>query len=113
MLGRGAWRAFRALHLGSKNTDSLRFAATGVALLLLAPLGYLFSDAMAIGDPSVANIGVAVATSLLPVSLGASFVTSWRGSAPGRRIDLALLLLSGQWCAVLAANGFLPLTLWR
>ncbi|WKW12925.1 AarF/UbiB family protein [Pseudogemmatithrix spongiicola] len=113
ILARGTWRGLRAIRHRAAGADPLRYATIGIALLLLAPVAYLFTDAMAIGDPTFANLGVAAATLLLPISLLASLAAIIGRGTAGRRVDLVLLVLATQWCTVLAANGFLPLMLWR
>ena len=105
---RGDWR--------SSWRDEPMWAATlCLSLLAVAPLLYLTQDFLAIGDPTPANVSVALLTLLLPISLVASVflrVRSGLGSI-GARIDLFAMLGLMQWLCVLAAWGLVPLALWR
>ncbi|MEO6447579.1 MAG: serine hydrolase domain-containing protein [Gemmatimonadaceae bacterium] len=111
--GVGGGRVVRAIRSGHLRDEPLRWAVAGVALLFVTPLLYLVTPALAIGDPSAANIAVAVATGLLPVAVGASMVESWRRERAARTRNLVALGAVLQWCVQLAWWGLLPLMLWR
>jgi hypothetical protein len=86
-----------------------------VLLLALTPLLYLGEPALALGDPTISNVAMAVVTGLLPIALGVSFFERWRAGLQTRgAVADAIVLVAGlQWCAVLVAWHMLPLALWR
>ncbi len=104
-----AWRQRRL------RTAPLRWTAGALLLLLGAPLLYLTESFLAIGDPTPANLAVALATGLLPVALVASLAGRVRGGLRTwtARLEAVALGAALQWCLVLAAWGLLPLMLWR
>ncbi|MCU0627406.1 MAG: hypothetical protein MUF21_13115, partial [Gemmatimonadaceae bacterium] len=76
---------------------------------------YLGQPALAIGDPTPANIAVAVLSGLLPVASMLA-LSRYAKRATWRRADacdVAALVGMLQWSVTLAAAGLLPLTLWR
>ncbi len=86
-----------------------------MAALLLAPLLYLTQSFLAIGDATVANVAVAIATGALPIALFVAAVKR-AASQPGggwARLDAVALVGALQWCVVLALWELLPLVLWR
>jgi hypothetical protein len=104
-----AWRQRR---LGA---EPLRWTAAALLLLLGAPLLYLTESFLAIGDPTPANVAMAVTTGLLPVALVASLAGRVRNGLQNwtARLEAVALGAALQWCLVLAAWGLLPLMLWR
>lgn len=104
-----AWRRRRLAD------ESLRWTAGVLLLLVLAPLLYLTQPMLAIGDPTVANIAMAVLTGLLPLAIVGSLVQRWRRGRGSRVawLDIVALVAALQWCSVLAWWGLLPLMLWR
>jgi len=103
------WRQRR---LGS---EPLRWTAGALLLLLGAPLLYLSESFLAIGNPTPANVAVALATGLLPVALVASLAGRARHGLGNwaARLEAVALGAAIQWCLVLATWGLLPLMLWR
>jgi hypothetical protein len=95
--------------------EPLRWTAGALLLLCSAPLLYLGESFLAIGDPTPANLVMALATGLVPLAMVASLVGRVRGGLGHRTARVELLMLVGalQWCLVLAAWGLLPLMLWR
>jgi len=103
------WRQRR---LGS---EPLRWTAGALLLLLGAPLLYLSESFLAIGNPTPANVAVALATGLLPVALVASLAGRARHGLGNwaARLEAVALGAAIQWCLVLATWGLLPLMLCR
>jgi CubicO group peptidase (beta-lactamase class C family) len=111
----GGWRSARAWHHGRLCDEPLRFAAAALAVLSAAPLLYVVTPFMAIGDPTMANVAAGLATGLLPIGLAASLIAHWRRglASRGARLEGLVLVAALQWCVVLAVWGMLPLMLWR
>ncbi|MDX2208349.1 MAG: serine hydrolase domain-containing protein [Gemmatimonadales bacterium] len=95
--------------------ETLRWASGVLLVLVLAPLLYLTQPMLAIGDPTVANLAMALLTGLLPLAIAGSLVLRWRRGVRNwaARFDVLALVAALQWCAVLAWWGLLPLMLWR
>jgi CubicO group peptidase (beta-lactamase class C family) len=111
----GAVRSVVALRRGAWRGEPLRWPALCLALLVVAPGLYLTQSFLAIGDPTPANVAMALLTGALPVALvvgGAQRVRAGIGTL-GARLDLAAIAGLLQWCAVLAAWGLVPLVMWR
>jgi CubicO group peptidase (beta-lactamase class C family) len=108
-------RATSAWRRGRVRDEPLRWTAGALLLLCSAPLLYLGESFLAIGDPTPANLVMALATGLVPLAMVASLVGRVRGGLGHRTARVELLMLVGalQWCLVLAAWGLLPLMLWR
>jgi CubicO group peptidase (beta-lactamase class C family) len=111
----GGYRSARALRRGTWRVEPLRWPALCLALLLAAPTLYLGQSLLAIGDPTPANLMVALLTGALPLALLVAGANRLRAGIAGRTAGLDLLAIGGalQWCAVLAFWGLLPLVLWR
>lgn len=111
----GGIRSVRALRRGTWRAEPLRWPTLCLALLLAAPALYLTQSFLAIGDPTPANVAIALLTGALPLTLLVAGVPRVRTGFGGRSARLDLLALGGalQWCAVLAVWGMLPLALWR
>jgi hypothetical protein len=92
----------------------LRWIAAALLLLCASPLLYLGESFLAIGDPTPANLAVAVTTGLLPLAVVASTIGRVRAGLGGRaaQLEVVALVAALQWCLVLAAWGLLPLMLW-
>lgn len=105
----GAWRR------GAWALEPLRWPTLAVWCLFVTPLLYLREPALAIGDPTVANVLMAVVSGALPVAVLVGLRQRLRTGVRGRGavVDLLLLLGALQWCATLALWGLLPLMLWR
>jgi CubicO group peptidase (beta-lactamase class C family) len=111
----GAVRCVSALRRGAWCNEPLRWPALCLVLLVVAPGLYLSQSFLAIGDPTPANVAMAVLTGALPVALvvgGVQRVRAGIGTL-GARLDLAAIAGLLQWCAVLAAWGLVPLVMWR
>jgi len=111
----GVVRSVGALRRGAWRDEPVVWPALCLVLLLLAPALYLTQSFLAIGDPTPANVTMAVLTGLLPVALvvgGAQRVCAGLGML-GARLDLAAIAGLLQWCGVLAAWGLVPLMMWR
>lgn len=111
----GAVRSVIALRRGAWRNEPLRWPALSLALLVVAPVLYLAQPFLAIGDPTVANVVVAVLSGVLPVALLLGAVQRVRAGVRTLRARLDLGAMAGllQWYAVLAAWGLAPLMLWR
>jgi hypothetical protein len=108
-------RSVGALRRRAWSDEPLRWPAVCLVLLLLAPALYLTQSFLAIGDPTPANVAIALLTGALPVALvvgGMQRVRAGVGT-PGARVDLAAIAGLLQWCTVLAVWGLVPLMLWR
>jgi hypothetical protein len=111
----GATRSVGALRRRAWSKEPLRWPALCLVLLLLAPTLYLTQSFLAIGDPTPANVTMAVLTGALPVALVVASVQRMRAGVdtPRARLDLAAIVGLLQWCAVVAAWGLVPLVMWR
>lgn len=111
----GAFRSVRALRRGEWRNEPLRWPAASLVLLAAAPGLYLTQPFLAIGDPTPANVTMAVLSAALPVALLIGAVQQVQAGAgtPSARLDLAAIAGLLQWYAVLAAWGLAPLVLWR
>ena len=111
----GTVRSVRAWRRGGLAHEPLRWPTRAVWCLGVTPLLYLREPALAIGDPTVANVLMAVVTGALPVAMLIGLWHRVQTGLTGRRAVVDVLLLLGvlQWCATLSAWGLLPLTLWR
>ncbi len=114
LLVTGPWRTALAWRRGRLRDEPLRWITAGLLLLCASPLLYLGESFLAIGDPTPANLAIAVTTGLLPLAVVASTIGRVRAGLGGRAARLELIALIGalQWCLVLAAWGLLPLMLW-
>lgn len=99
---------------------TLRFGPVGwvsvyLAALSLAPVLFLTQSFLAVGDPTPANLTIAVLSGGLPLALIVAAVLVWRRRIDCRTAKMDLIAIGGllQWCAVLASWGLLPLALWR
>jgi CubicO group peptidase (beta-lactamase class C family) len=111
----GLVRSGRALRRGQWRAEPLLLPALCLALLVLAPSLYLTQSFLAIGDPTPANLVVAMLSGLLPLTLLAAAWQRIRAGLPTLIACLDILAIAGllQWCAVLSAWGMLPFMLWR
>ena len=111
----GAVRSVVALRRGAWRGEPLRWPALCLALLVVAPGLYLTQSFLAIGDPTPANVTMALLTGALPVALVIAGVQRVRTGIGTWSARLDLLAIAGllQWCAVLAAWGLVPLVMWR
>lgn len=111
----GGVRSIKNLRRGTWRSEPLRWPAACLALLLVAPALYLTQSFLAVGDPTSANVTVALLTGLLPVTVIAAGVERVRSGFRARAARLDFLALAGvlQWCVVLAAWGLVPFALWR
>ncbi len=111
----GGIRSVRSLRRGTWRLEPLRWPVICLALLLSAPALYLSQSVLAIGDPTPANLVLAVLTGALPLTLLVAGVHRVRAGTGGRTARMDIFALGGalQWCAVLASWGLLPLALWR
>jgi len=111
----GALRSAMALRRGEWRNEPLRWPALCLTLLVIAPGLYLAQSFLAIGDPTPANVAVAVLSGLLPIALlvGAAQRVSAGAGTLRARLDLGAIAGLLQWYAVLAAWGLAPLVLWR
>jgi len=111
----GVARSVVALRRGAWSSEPLRWPAVCLVLLVVAPCLYLAQSFLAIGDPTPANVAMALLTGALPLALvvaGVQRVRAGVGSV-GARLDLAAIVGLLQWCGVLAAWGLVPLVMWR
>jgi CubicO group peptidase (beta-lactamase class C family) len=110
----GLWRTALAWRQGRLRDQPLRWIAAALLLLCASPLLYLGESFLAIGDPTPANLAVAVTTGLLPLAVVASTIGRVRAGLGGRaaQLEVVALVAALQWCLVLAAWGLLPLMLW-
>lgn len=111
----GAFRSVMALRRGEWRNEPLRWPALGLVLLGIAPSLYLTQSFLAIGDPTPANVAMAVLSGVLPAALLLGAVQRVRAGVGTLRARLDLGAIAGllQWYAVLAAWGLAPLVLWR
>jgi hypothetical protein len=111
----GGVRSVQSLRRGMWRSEPLRWPAICLALLLVAPALYLTQSFLAIGDPTPANVAIALLTGMLPLTLLVAGVHRVRAGLRTHAARLDLLVLAGalQWCVVLAAWGMLPFALWR
>ncbi len=115
VLGLGGTRTLGAFRRGEWRSEPLVAPTLCLLLLILAPVLYLTQSFLAIGDPTPANVTVAVLTATLPLTLVLAAVRRVRAGVATRaaRADLVALMAALQWCAVLGAWGLIPLALWR
>lgn len=111
----GGARSIRAFRQHRSSAEPLRAPALCISLLLVAPVLYLGQSFLAIGDPTPANIAVALFSGALLISLVIAAAQRVRAGVSGwsARLDLLAIGAALQWCAVLASWGMLPLVLWR
>jgi CubicO group peptidase (beta-lactamase class C family) len=111
----GGVRSVRALRRGRWALEPLRWPALCLGLLVVAPLLYLGQSMLAIGDPTLANVTIAVLTGALPITLLVAGAQRMRAGLQGwsARLELFAVVAALQWCAVLAWWGMLPFALWR
>jgi CubicO group peptidase (beta-lactamase class C family) len=111
----GAVRSVIALRRGRWRDEPLRWPALSVTLLVVAPGLYLWQSFLAIGDPTPANVAIAVLSAVLPVALLLGALQRVRAGIGTlrARLDLGAIVGLLQWYAVLAAWGLAPLVLWR
>ena len=111
----GAFRSVMALRRGEWRDEPLRWPVLCLMLLVIAPSLYLIESFLAIGDPTPANVAMAVLSGLLPAALLLGAVQRVRAGIGTLRARLDLGAIAGllQWYAVLAAWGLAPLVLWR
>lgn len=111
----GGVRSVQSLRRGTWRSEPLRWPAICLASMLVAPALYLTQSLLAIGDPTPANVTIALLTGVLPFTLLVAGVHRARAGLRARTARLDLLALVGglQWCVVLAAWGMLPFALWR
>ena len=111
----GASRSAAALRRGVWAREPLRWPALCLVLLVVAPGLYLTQSFLAIGDPTPANVAMALLTGALPVALVVAGVQRLRAGVrtTGARLDLVAIVGLLQWCGVLAAWGLVPLVMWR
>jgi CubicO group peptidase (beta-lactamase class C family) len=111
----GGVRSVQSLRRGMWHWEPLRWPAICLALMLVAPALYFTQSFLAIGDPTPANVAIALLTGMLPFTLLAAIVQRARAGLGTRAARLDLLGLVGalQWCVVLATWGLLPFALWR
>ena len=111
----GAVRSVQGLRRGAWRKEPLRWPALCLVLLAVAPGLYATQSFLAIGDPTPANVTLAVLSGALPLTLligGVQRVRSGVGTL-GARLDLVAIAGLLQWCAMLAAWGLMPLVMWR
>ena len=111
----GGVRSIQALRRRTWRSEPLRWPAACLALMLAAPALYLTQSFLAVGDPTLANVAIALLTGVLPLTLLAAGVHRVHIGLRAHSARLDFLALSGglQWCVVLAAWGMLPFALWR
>jgi len=111
----GAFRSVMALRRGDWRNEPLRWPVLCLMLLVIAPGLYLTQSFLAIGDPTLANVAMAVLSGVLPAALLLGAVQRVRAGISTFRARLDLGAIAGllQWYAVLAAWGLAPLVLWR
>jgi CubicO group peptidase (beta-lactamase class C family) len=115
LLSVGAVRSVGAWRRGAWRDEPLRWPALCLLLLVVAPGLYLGQSFLEIGDPTPANVVLALLTGALPMTLVVAGVQRMRAGVgtTGARLDLVAIAGLLQWCAVLAAWGLVPLLLWR
>jgi CubicO group peptidase (beta-lactamase class C family) len=111
----GGVRTVIALRRRTVRAEVLRWPTLVLWLMVVAPLLYLAQPFLAIGDPTAANIAMALLTGLLPVTIVLALVQRVRAGVAGAGAWLDALALAAalQWCLVLAVWGLVPLMLWR
>jgi CubicO group peptidase (beta-lactamase class C family) len=111
----GSFRSAIALRHRVWRDEPLRWPALNLALLVFAPVLYFTQSFLAIGDPTPANVLVAVLTGLLPITLLVGAAHHVRAGVGTLSARLDVLAVAGllQWYVVLAAWGLAPLVLWR
>jgi CubicO group peptidase (beta-lactamase class C family) len=111
----GGLRSVRALRARRWRSEPLKWPTLCIAALVIAPVLYLTQSFLAIGDPTVANVTMALLTGLLPLALLLAAKHRLRTAAASRAAWVDLLAVGGalQWWAVLAFWGLVPLMLWR
>jgi hypothetical protein len=111
----GALRSVMALRRGEWRNEPLRWPVLCLMLLVVAPGLYLTQSFLAFGDPTPANVAVAVLSGLLLIALLVGAVQRVRAGVGTlrARLDLGAIVGLLQWYAVLAAWGLAPLMLWR
>jgi len=111
----GSIRSAIALRRRVWRDEPLRWPALTLTLLVTAPGLYLTQSFLAIGDPTPANVLLAILTGLLPIALLVGAMQRVRAGVGtlSARLDLAAIAGLLQWCVVLVAWGLLPLVLWR
>ena len=111
----GAFRSVMALRRGEWRNEPLRWPVLCLMLLVIAPGLYLTQSFLAIGDPTLANVAMAVLSGVLPAALLLGAVQRVRAGVGTLRARLDLGAIAGllQWYVVLAAWGLAPLVLWR
>jgi len=115
LLVAGASRSVMALRRGGWRNEPLRWPALSLMLLAVAPGLYLTQPFLAIGDPTPANVAVAVLSGVLPLALLLAVAQRVRAGVRtlGARLDLGAIVGLLHWYVVLAAWGLAPLVLWR
>lgn len=111
VLPTGLWRMFARR---SRQSAPLAIAASPW-LLVMAALPFLLTQSfMQLGDPTIGNIIVAVATFLMPCAVLAGMLL-WFRQAPSQRstADIVALLAALQLLLVLAWWGMLPFVAWH
>lgn len=111
----GGTRSLRALRRGRWRAEPLRWPAICLVLMVVAPALYLGQSFLAIGDPTPANVALALLTAALPVTLLIAGVQRLRAGMRSwiAGLDFVALAAALQWCVVLACWGMLPFVLWR
>ena len=111
----GTFRSVMALRREEWRNEPLRWPVLCLMLLVIAPGLYLTQSFLAIGDPTLANVAIAVLSGVLPAALLLGAVQRVRAGFGTLRARLDLGAIAGllQWYAVLAAWGLAPLVLWR
>lgn len=111
----GGVRTVQAVRRRMFRFEPLRWPAICLVLLLVAPALYLTQSFLAIGDPTPANVTIAILSGLFPFTLLMALVRIARAGLSTNIARLDFLMLAGalQWCGVLAAWGLLPFVLWR
>jgi hypothetical protein len=111
----GAVRSVAALRRGAWSSEPLRWPGLCLVLMVAAPGLYLTQSFLAIGDPTPANVAMAVLTGVLPMALLVAGVQRVRAGVVtwGARLELVAIAGLLQWVGVLAAWGLVPLVMWR
>jgi CubicO group peptidase (beta-lactamase class C family) len=111
----GAVRSVMAFRRGEWRNEPLGWPVVSIVLLVIAPSLYLTQSYLAIGDPTPANVAIAVLSGVLPVALMLGALQRVRAGVGtlGARLDLGAIVGLLQWYVVLAAWGLAPLMLWR
>jgi hypothetical protein len=83
--------------------------------MLVAPTLYLGQSFPAIGNPTPANLALALLTAMLPFTLVVAAAQRLRAGMRSwfAGLDLVALAAALQWCVVLTSWGMLPFALWR